>query len=128
MSEPLFEGKLCGAARPRKCEILNTFWPNLRLVEHDFIEDDYADLLRVIDKTLKSLAYYKANFADQTLDDFLTMVTQLRENQGTPKTTLISNILDSKYPSTRRDNVVRSIELAARLWLGFNICSRATSI
>jgi hypothetical protein len=128
MSEPLFDGKLCSASKLRKCEIINTFWPNLQLVEHDFIEDDYADLLRVIDETLRSLAYHKASFADQLLGDFLTTVTQIREHQDTAKKTFIDIVLDGRSPGTHPDAVVRSIELAARLWLGVNICSRATSI
>ncbi|OAL47864.1 hypothetical protein IQ07DRAFT_623001 [Pyrenochaeta sp. DS3sAY3a] len=128
MSEPLFDGKLCSASRARKCKIINTLWPDLRLVEQDFIEDDYADLLRVIDQTLKGLAYYKESFADQLLGSFLTTVTQLRENQGTAKTTLVKNVVAIRYPGVDPDNIVRSIELAARLWLGVNICSRATSI
>jgi hypothetical protein len=127
MSEPLFDGKLCSASKLRKCEIINTFWPNLQLVEHDFIEDDYADLLRVIDETLRSLAYHKASFADQLLGDFLTTVTQIREHQDTAKKTFIDIVLDGRSPGTHPDAVVRSIELAARLWLGVNICSRATS-
>ncbi|KAF2624941.1 hypothetical protein BU25DRAFT_441700 [Macroventuria anomochaeta] len=128
MSEPLFDGKLSSASKPRKCDIVNTFWPDLRLVEHDLIEDDYADLLRIIDETLRSLAHHKASFADQFLGDFLTTVTQIREHQDTAKTTLIDIVVDSRYPGAPRDTVVRSIELAARLWLGVNICSRVTSI
>jgi hypothetical protein len=128
MSEPLFDGTLSSASRPRKIDIINTFWPDLLLLDEDFIEDDYADLLRVINQTLRALAHYKESFADQLLGDFLTTVAQLREYQDTAKTTLVDVVVNSRYPDAPRDTIVRSLELAARLWLGVNICSRATSI
>lgn len=128
MSERLFDGNLHAASKSRKCDVINAFWPNLRITAHELIEDDYTDLLQSIDGALRRLAHLEEDFADRFVGDFLGTISIVREHQDVEKMAVVDSVTEDRYLTADRKAVLRSVELAARLWLGVNICSRTISL
>ncbi|CAO2647089.1 Nn.00g080110.m01.CDS01 [Neocucurbitaria sp. VM-36] len=111
----------------RKCHVINTFWPHLNLTQEAYIEEDYADLFELIGKTLRILYQHELRFADRFLDSLLATVTELKTHQASTKEVL-ANEVKKTYHNVSDDCIMRSVELAARLWLGLNISSRHLSV
>lgn len=110
-----------------KCAIINTFWPHLESLERPYIENDYAALFEFIGKTLQSLHPHASKFATEEWDGLLSIVACLRDNRTMTRRELAE---DSKkdYLNTSDSAIIRSMELAARLWLGINVCSTNLSV
>ncbi|KAF2736404.1 hypothetical protein EJ04DRAFT_511071 [Polyplosphaeria fusca] len=110
-----------------KCAILNAFWPHLQLDQSEIVEDEYAVFFDFIGKTLQSLYRHAHRFAAQDLDSLLSDVSDMRTNRDMTRGALTLEI-QKRYLNTLETDVARSMELAARLWLGLNVCSRHLSI
>ncbi|OSS54644.1 hypothetical protein B5807_01830 [Epicoccum nigrum] len=128
MDEPLFDCDLARLSLSLKCDVINTFWPDLHLDKDTIIENDYSDMLQAIDRSLRSVAHHRTRFVDQLLGEFLATVAHIRDHGTSEKAVLIQHIVDSRGIEGDRDAVSRSLEIAARLWLGVNVCSRAISV
>jgi hypothetical protein len=111
----------------RKLAIINTFWPDLNLQERHYIEEDYATIFEFWGKTLQSLHPHALKFATQDWDGLLSIVASLRANRTVAKRAIIRDI-KKVYLNTSDAAITRSIDLAARLWVGMNICSKSLSV
>ncbi|OCK81912.1 hypothetical protein K432DRAFT_380863 [Lepidopterella palustris CBS 459.81] len=111
----------------RKCAIINAFWPHLGLAKEDYIEEDYAAWFHFFGKALQSLHPHASKFATQEWDGLLSMVTSLSANRTMARRALTEDIKRG-YLNTGDAAIARSIELAVRLWLGINVCSKGLSV
>ncbi|KAJ4377208.1 hypothetical protein N0V83_000031 [Neocucurbitaria cava] len=111
----------------RKCHVINTFWPHLKLDEEAYIQEDYSDLFEHIGRVLSSLHQHETKFDDKFLDSLLATLTELTAHRISTKEALVTKI-KSKYSDARDDAVARSVELTARLWLGVHVSSRQLSV
>ncbi|KAH7070516.1 hypothetical protein BKA63DRAFT_420630 [Paraphoma chrysanthemicola] len=110
-----------------KCAIINTFWPHLDLSEQDYIDKDYALWFSLLGKTLQSFHPHASKFATQEWDGLLSMVTSLNANRAVTRRAQVEDIKMTCL-NTGDAAIVRSIELAVRLWLGINVCSKGLSV
>jgi hypothetical protein len=110
-----------------KYAIIITFWPHLRVSERDFIDEEYTSFFDFIGKTLQSLYPHAQRFAIQNLDGLLFVVRSLQVHQGITKRELVVE-LQKQFLNFKEEDITRSTELAARLWLGINIHSRHLTV
>ncbi|KAH9866166.1 hypothetical protein J1614_008731 [Plenodomus biglobosus] len=127
---PLFSKTQDLALLPRvqKCDLINGFWPYLRLKVEDYIEEDYVDFLSYIEAVTTDLWSYRQSFATQDMKGLFEVVGSLRQFKTLPREALVEGIMKIASTSPIPEHVVRSLELAARLWLGINIASKSLSV
>jgi hypothetical protein len=113
--------------KEERCTVVNTFWPELNLAEPDLIEHHYLAFFSYLGKTLQDLYPHASKFATQEWDGLLSMVTSMSVDRTLTKQALKEKVR-REYLNTSDDSVVRSLELAVRLWLGINVCSRGLSV
>jgi hypothetical protein len=99
----------------------------LELSEQDYIDEDYAVLFSFWGKTLENLHHHASKFATQEWDGLLSMVTCLNSNRTIKRGAQVEHFKKT-YLNTSDADITRSIELAVRLWLGINVCSKGLSI
>ncbi|CBX98744.1 hypothetical protein IAQ61_007635 [Plenodomus lingam] len=112
----------------RKCDLINGFWPYLGLKVEDYIEEDYVDFLGYIDAVGTGLWPYRQSFAIQDVKGLLVIVANLRRYQNSVRETLVGEVMKNLSTSTTPEHVARSLEIAARLWLGINVASKSLSV
>ena len=93
-----------------KCDLINTFRPNLRLIPPRYIEAHYVDLLKLIRKNLDDLKGSGYRFAMQNLDGLLVVVKTMNAHRTSTKEDLVREI-SNNYHDYGDDGVIRSIEL-----------------
>jgi hypothetical protein len=114
------------AARQQKCRILNVFWPHLKLTAQDSIES-YSAWFEFLSSTLHRLRPHASNFAIQDWEGMLSIVTILSTSRTGKRKEIVSRVKQG-YLNMEDHAIERSVELAARLWLGINVRSRNLSI
>jgi hypothetical protein len=97
------------------------------MVAPDLIEDHYLAFFNYLERTLQVLRPYASKFATQEWNGLLSMIATLRNNRTITKQALKEKVT-KEYLNTSDDSVVRSLELAIRLWLGINVCSKDLSV
>jgi hypothetical protein len=115
-----------GLETERKRATIHAFWPHLNLAEHDSLEN-YTAWFDFLGKTLQSLHPHASKFATQEWDGLLSTVTILSANRTMARKTLTAHV-KKEYLNTNDAAIGRSIELAARFWLGINVRSKSLSI
>lgn len=110
-----------------KCELINHFWPHLQLSADDLIQEHYSAFFKFVFKTLQSLCPHASDFAIQNFEGLYTMVKELRDDR-TLSREMIKDRLRGQYLNFSDTAISRSMELAVRLWLGLNVCSKTLAV
>lgn len=105
-----------------KCEIINTLWPNTQITTSDFIDQDYGDFFEFIGRILRNISPHASYFAIQDLRNLTLVITRLRTNPTWTRENLTDEI-QKDYPHSDRNSIMRSLELATRVWSGVDIRS-----
>jgi hypothetical protein len=113
--------------KAEKFELMLRIWPNSGLAADDFEEKEYTAFLDYIEKEASRLRQHHSEFATESIDTTLELITDVRANAGEPKS-LVLQRLRSKVGSVHLEAVTRSLELTARLWLTINIDSPAIAV
>ena len=111
----------------RKCVIINAFWPHLQLAEQDYIEEDYTAFFDFLGRTLQNLSPHASKFAAQEWEGLFSIVTSLNTNRAMPRKEITEDIKKG-FLNIGEPAISRSVELALRLWLGVNVCSKGSSV
>jgi hypothetical protein len=107
-----------------QCAVIGAFWPNGR---NDLGLIDYAAYFRSLRSTIETLAYPSLDeslFAAQSYQDLIHVVECLRDHPNTTRQQIAHKLHEERFPCYETKQIIRSMELAARLWLMLNIRSR----
>lgn len=103
-----------------KAAIVKAWWPG----DHASL-DDYQAYFGFFSRELKNIPWrnISPNFGVQTLEDLRSVARLLAEHQDCPRSAVVAKL--RKCLSSQEDlddiPIVRSMELAVRLWLGLNV-------
>jgi hypothetical protein len=86
------------------------------------IEEHYTDLFESLKRTLASLQGSGHKFAVQDLNGLLAVLRTVKANQTATKVQLVQE-LRKLYHNYEVDQIIRTMELVARIWLGVHIAS-----
>ena len=98
--------------------IIKYWWPHTG----DANMEEYRSYFEFLRQELRNIPWkgVSPKFAVQTLNDIRTVVKLLLEYQAQPRSYLIQQLHHS-FPHQDDVAVIRSMELAVRLWLGLNV-------
>lgn len=108
-----------------KQSLLHGFWPPLKAQPDVTLDENLEQYLDFLCEELVKCEQRKDDFAAQTFKSLLQIVDALRS--GGDKRAIASS-LHANYLNVSQDSVIRSMELAARLWLTVNIRSPLSDI
>ncbi|EUC39768.1 hypothetical protein COCMIDRAFT_31157 [Bipolaris oryzae ATCC 44560] len=108
-----------------KCAIVNACWPHLHSLSHNFDEQEYSAFFEILGRILKNLSPAR-NFKIQNLNDLIKATDFLVANRQQTKGALVAEFI-GQSGDAKEEDVVRMIELVARVQVGINICSQGMS-
>jgi hypothetical protein len=104
-----------------KATIIKSWWPG---VDHAS-PDDYQAYFDFFHEELKNIPWRNISpkFGAQTLDDMMRVVQILSDHQDRPRSAIVAELRNCLPFEEDSDEVpiIRSMELAVRLWLGLNV-------
>jgi hypothetical protein len=128
-NEHLFSGfasqNIERCSKDQKSELIKYFWPHL---DDNFMEEEYAQLFHFIGKTLREHKPYAKHFALETFQDLFSMIEILRHRQTLARDSIVREIKTNLYMNSSDDQILNSMVLSVRLWLGFNVRFIGTSM
>jgi hypothetical protein len=116
-----------GLSVQQKCNVINAFWPHLKLEPEDYVGDEYVDLFDFLEKTFQSLRQHRAAFVLRGIEDLIVLIKLLCANRRSVKEDIVKEV-ENSYLNAPVNAVLRSIELASRVWLGIHISCGSLSV
>lgn len=105
-------------SREEKIELLGYFWP---AADHSSPDGDYEAFFQHISDTLSELRPYADSFAFTTFGQLFDVVKALREHEKTARDELAGKLQSKIFTLHSIGQIIKSMELAVRLWLGLNV-------
>lgn len=109
---------LCTLDEHERLRLILEFWPQSQVQPRDIDEENYRQYFDYLGGELAELEGYRESFAAQSFESLLAIIQELR--RGRPKNEIVRS-LQLQFLNVTHDSVIRSVELAARLWLTTNI-------
>jgi hypothetical protein len=116
---------LCALDQHELLKLILEFWPQSQVQPRDIDEDNYRQYFDYLGGELAELEGHRESFAAQSFESLLAIIRELRH--GRSKKEIIQS-LQQQFLNVTHDSVVRSVELAARLWLTTNIRTPALDV
>ena len=120
--EPLFSGPASQNyerfSKQQKRELIKPFWPHL---DDETPEDEYRELFQFVGETLRQLRPYAGHFAFKTFEGLFNTIQFLRDNPGSARDEIAEELKSKIYMDYSEDQIIKSMELSVRLWLGLNV-------
>ena len=110
-----------------KLELISKLWPESGLTSKAFIEDDYTAFIGYIGREFSKLRGHQHKFASNTLDTTLELIEFIRTTSDQPQTAVLQKARE-RFQGVDEAAVLRSLELAARLWLTINLHSSSIAV
>jgi hypothetical protein len=111
----------------KQLELINVFWPHLKLAKEDYISEVYQAFFDFISRSLQELQPHSSAFAAQDLPSLLAIVETSSTECSSTKEEIVVKIKPN-YFNAGDAEIKRSIELGLRMWLGIHISSKGISI
>lgn len=101
---------------PSMTELIYRIWPDIEPNPWIFSENQYTSFFEYITQELKSLNRNRADFAAESLEGNVDLISLLRKNVNCPLHTVLQTLKGS-FLNVDESALIKTLELSARLWL-----------